>query len=98
MSVQVSKEWRILAKSPLRWRCWDGDYVVYDPLSGHTHKLDLVTGTVLESIAGGSHCTEDICALVADFLEVGDAARVVSNVGTILNRLEEIGLVESSKS
>ena len=97
MSVQASREWRILAKSPLRWRCWEGDYLVYDPLSGHTHKLDLVTGTVLESIAAGSHRAADICALVADFLEVGDAGCVASNVGRILNRLEEIGLVEGSK-
>ncbi len=98
MPVHVPKSWRILPRSQLKWRHWDGDYLVYDSLSGHTHKLDLVTGTVLESIAAGSQRTENICALVADFLEIGDAARVTSNVEGILSRLEEIGLVESSST
>ena len=45
--------WWTIGKAELTWRCWDGDYVVFNSLSGHTHVLDLTTGRVLIAVAEG---------------------------------------------
>ena len=51
-------------------RNWDGDYVVYNPVSGNTHLLDIVTGEVLKMIATGPVHAQAIYSRVANFLEL----------------------------
>ena len=45
------QSWRVV--EGLRWRCWDGDFVVFNPLSGYTHLLDVVTGQILTLLISG---------------------------------------------
>jgi PqqD family protein of HPr-rel-A system len=79
---------------PIPFRCWDGEYVVYNPLSGDTHLLDIVTGKVLKSIMSASSHTVDLRRSVAAFLEVPDDNDLARQVDDILHLLDELGLIE----
>ena len=75
-------------------RYWEGDYVVYNPLSGSTHVLDIVAGEVLTTIVAGHWQLSEVCQRVADFLDVPNDASVAESVGEVLAQLEELGLIE----
>ena len=76
-------------------RSWDGDYVVYNPLSGNTHLLDIVTGEVLKMIATGPTRAHAIYSRIADFLDLpSDDGNLPHHVGEILGVLDDLGLIE----
>ena len=94
MATDVSVAWQGVAGTILAIRYWGGDYVVYNPLSGNTHILDIATGELLKAIVNERMTTHDVCRCLAQFLEVPDGADVADSVGRILNHLDELGLIE----
>ena len=88
------RAWRMWSGGEIALRYWDGDYVVYNSLTGSTHVLDIVTGEVLKAIRAGSGQASELCRRVADFLEVPNDAGVAENVRKILAQLDELGLIE----
>jgi PqqD family protein of HPr-rel-A system len=93
--TEADVTWRVSTPAPLPMRNWDGDYVVYNPLSGNTHILDIVTGEVLKMIATGPARAQAICSRVANFLELpADDGNVSQHVGDILHVLDDLGLIE----
>jgi len=74
-------------------REWDGDYVVFSPLSGHTHFLDIVAGELLKRLASGGARESELCAQLAAFLEVPNDAAFAVEIADILARLDDLGLV-----
>jgi PqqD family protein of HPr-rel-A system len=86
--------WQVCADAPLLLHCWDGDYVVYNPLSGNTHILDVVSGEVLQSVVAGHGSRSELCRRTAAFLQVPDDARVAEHVQEILDALDELALIE----
>lgn len=91
---EIESTWRLALGAPLPLRYWDGDYVVYNPLSGHTHVLDIVTGHVLTTIMKAHACGVDLCRQVAEFLEVPNDDAVAEHVARILDVLDGLGLIE----
>ena len=76
-------------------RNWDGEYVVYNPLSGNTHLLDIVTGEVLKIIATEPTRARAIYRRIADFLDLpADGGNVPRHVDDILHVLDDLGLIE----
>ena len=75
-------------------RYWGGDYVVYSPLSGDTHFLDIATGEVLRSVIAAPQPLGALCARLGAFLELPDDERLAAHVAQILARLETLALVE----
>ena len=74
---------------------WDGDYVVYNSLSGNTHILDIVTGEVLKMIATGPTRAHAIYKRVADFLDLrADDGNLPHHIDDILHVLDDLGLIE----
>ena len=90
----MQRIWRTSANQPLPMRCWDGDYVVYNPLSGNTHVLDIVVGEVLKTIMAGATNDARLCQHIARFLDVPNDERVSGNLLGILAALDELGLIE----
>jgi PqqD family protein of HPr-rel-A system len=84
----------VVAGQALRWRCWSGDYAVFNPLSGQTHFLDIVTGRILVLLMAGPHDIGQIRSRISQFLEVPDDDQLAATIGGILMRLENAGLVE----
>jgi len=86
--------WRLpLAATPSICE-WQGDYVVYNPLSGDTHLLDVVAGEVLKLVVSRPAAAVDIVGSIASFLEVPNDAPLAKHVGQILARLDDLGLIE----
>jgi PqqD family protein of HPr-rel-A system len=86
--------WRIGAGESISLRCWDGDFVVYNPLSGNTHVLDIVTGEILRAIMARTMSESELCTHVASFLEVPNDAGVAEHVGRIVATLDRLALIE----
>jgi PqqD family protein of HPr-rel-A system len=90
----IDTVWRIAAALPIPRRNWEGDWVVYNPLSGDTHILDVVAGDVLSVVVESPTGARAICRHIADFLDVPDDENTRANVAEILHRLDELGLIE----
>ena len=86
--------WKVSGAGKLRWRCWDGEYVVFNPLTGDTHLLDVVAGGVLMDILAGPATVNELIGRAAEFLDVESDQALSSHVENILQRLDELGLVE----
>jgi PqqD family protein of HPr-rel-A system len=78
----------------LHIRCFEGEFVVYSPLSGHTHYLDVVSGQVLSLVATGVSDPGAICSRIAAFLDVDTDDQVATLIGQTLEKLEEVKLIE----
>ncbi len=86
--------WSIAAEREISLRYWDGDSIVFSPLSGETHILDIASGRVLKRITDQPATVEDIRSELAVFLEVENDAELANAVEKILTRLEDAGLIE----
>ena len=75
-------------------RAWSGDFVVYNPLSGHTHILDLVAGAVLTELAHQARSADYLCKHLGVLLDVSNDAALATRVDQILDHLDDIGLAE----
>ncbi len=87
--------WHIPAGQEILWRHWEGDYVIFNSLSGETHILDITSGKVLKRIMKGPSTTEGIRSEIGDFLEVRNNSELARAVDKILSGLEDAGLVEA---
>lgn len=89
-----SDRWRLASAEPLGLRCWDGDYVVFNPLSGQTHFLEILSGRILEQIMADTPTTAELCALTSTYLELDDEELVADAIDNHLYLLERVGLIE----
>ena len=86
--------WRIMGAEPLRMRTWEGDSIVYHPMSGQTHRVDVVSALLLRCLTTGSASLVDLCREAEAFLELDDQALTERTVGQTLESLRTVGLVE----
>ena len=75
---------------------WPEHYAVYNPLSGHTHLLDLVAGEMLVAIIQQPQTTTELYAGVASGLETPLDDKLKTHITKVLAQLDEIGLIEPS--
>ena len=80
------------AAPSLHWRFWDGQYVVYDAVTGDTHLLDPLHAALVRRLIAGP---ADLDALVTDCgQEVVEPAAL--QVKRALDQLSAAGLVDSN--
>ena len=91
---QMPRVWRLNLAPQLPLRIWDGDVVVYNPLSGDTHLLDVLTGELLRLIIAGPATVTALREAAATLLEVPDDDTLGQHVGQALAALDESGLIE----
>ena len=68
--------------------------MVFNPLSGQTHLLDIVTGHVLKFIMSESSSVGELRSEISTFLEVEDDDHLATTISEILIRLDEADLIE----
>ena len=73
---------------------WNGDHIAYNPLSGHTHILDLVAGAVLTELAHEARSADYLCKHVGVLLDVPADAALATRVDDVLEHLDDVGLAE----
>lgn len=87
--------WRTLGEEPLRFRSWDGDYIVYSPLSGQTHRLDITAGYLIELLIDGPKNTEILYKNLSQYLEEQNNDVFSNSIDMVLENLDELGLIEN---
>jgi len=85
--------WRLPDGQELRWRSWDGEYLLYHANSGDTHRLNAVGAAVLSGIAAGSVETAELVERIARELQLETNA-IHEAIVDLLARFEDLGLVE----
>ena len=75
-------------------RHWDGEVVLCNPLSGHTHLLDVASGGLLAALAANVMSERQIGAWLSSFLEIDDEEQVRVAARGMLVALDELGLIE----
>ncbi len=87
--------WRTLGEEPLRFRSWNGDYIVYSPFSGQTHRLDITAGHLIELLIDAPTDTEKLYHELSQFLGDEDNDLFRSSIDVVLENLDELGLIEN---
>jgi PqqD family protein of HPr-rel-A system len=86
--------WQLNGSTRLRWREFDGEWLVYDTGSGQTHVLDALGATVLDLIESGPQDSDQLIATLAQHMSAPDHASLACAVSAILQQLQALSLVE----
>lgn len=78
----------------MRWRSWDGEYLLYHPDSGDTHRLNAVGAAVLRAIDRTGTTTEELIGRIAAELRM-DPSTLGESIPELLDRFVDLGLVET---
>ena len=87
--------WQTLGDEPLRLRSWDGEYIVYSPFSGQTHRLNTTAGYLIECLIGGPKDMEMICNKLSQHLEADDDETFRGSIVSVLDVLSELALIDN---
>lgn len=60
--MSASPIWRLAPGQRLQYRCWDGECVLYNDLSGDTHLLDEFALALLEQLQGRPQAAAQLAA------------------------------------
>jgi PqqD family protein of HPr-rel-A system len=60
--MPLSPIWRLAPGQRLLYRCWDGECVLYNDLSGDTHLLDEFALALLEQLQGAPQAAAQLAA------------------------------------
>jgi len=82
--------WRLAPGQRLQYRCWDGECVLYNDLSGDTHLLDEFALALLEQLKAGPQAAAQLAA--AFELDAQDEDAVLQ---IVLDDLSALFLVEA---
>jgi len=87
--------WRVVDPRALSHRAWDGELVVYNDVTGHTHHLAPLGGAVLRALLQHPDGVEmsALIPLVAEALEISDMQSLVPGVQRTLSELADLDLV-----
>jgi PqqD family protein of HPr-rel-A system len=89
-----SPTWRLAAGQRLQYRCWDGECVLYNDLSGDTHLLDEFALAVLDQLRQAPQGAAQLAAAFG--LDVGaDVAGGAEVLHELLADLAVLHLVEA---
>ena len=87
--------WRLsVPAGELAWRRWQGELVVFNPLSGATHVLDVASSEVLDALMAGPAGRDRLAERLAELLEVEPGAETRAATDKILDNLDALGLAE----
>jgi PqqD family protein of HPr-rel-A system len=88
------QSWRLIPGADLSWRAWDSEYVVYNDLTGHTHRLDYIAGQVLEALVRGPTDLTELARRLADILDVAPTQQLLDSLDKIVQEFLRVGLIE----
>lgn len=85
--------WRSPDSDVRVWADFDGDFVLYHRPSGTTHFLNPSGKQVIDALSNTPMTTADIAALFAELVADDLQASVINDVGAMLLRFEDLGLI-----
>ena len=83
------------AGGAVRWHCWDDGAVVFNPRTGETHQVSLLTIELLSSLVPDHGLTLDnLHAELADVFDGFDPDESRTSIESALIKLEACGLAQ----
>ena len=91
---QNRNRWRVSSRAPLKWREWDGEWVVFHPDSGDTHLLDPFAARVLKRLEDAPATADMLVQRLAESPAAAPANELPRMVEQLLRVLDDAGLIE----
>ncbi len=93
--MTASPIWRLVPGQRLQYRCWDGECVLYNDLSGDTHLLDEFALALLEQLQAAPQAAAQLAAAFdLDGVADPDADDDAAMLQTVLDDLAALHLVD----
>lgn len=86
--------WQVGRPGSFRWREWDNESVLYDIDSGDTHFLNALGRQALECLVHTAMNEGELASQLARDIGGTPTSELLRNVGQLLARFYELGLVE----
>ena len=91
-------KWRARTAPKLVRRSWEGESVVFSPISGETHFLNAFSDEILATLETGPLAVEDVIERLVEIMPDDEADRVRDEVIGVMHRFDDIGLIEPWES
>ena len=89
-----SSLWQVRPTTQLRWREWDGEFVVYNSESGQTHYLNGLAAKVLQYFEAQPASFASLMGdIELDDKAAGHAQPLLKQLSDLVNELDELGLI-----
>lgn len=88
------RRWQVAGDTDLLWRKWDRSAVVFHPLSGETHYLNLVSMVALELLESASYSAPELAQAMARYLDVPMDDKMRGQASALIDQFDALGLVE----
>lgn len=95
LASQLILEIHLLSPSPLHWRDWSNEYVIFDEFSGATHSLDLLTACTLLCIEDGATDLQTLIARVSEYTSLSDR-QISDSLPSIFEQLTAASLIKTT--
>jgi PqqD family protein of HPr-rel-A system len=86
--------WRVVRESPLLWRAWEGEIVVYNDASGDTDHLDPLAAEIFETLLEAPANNDELTDRIAQALGVEKTTDLRDTVASVVIRFHGHGLIE----
>ena len=90
----MSERWTAISAADLYWRTWGDETVVYNDLTGDTHRFDVLTETAMRAFARAPLDAAGLAGVMADFLGEDPDGMLADWCGRTIDRLAFFGLIE----
>src|SRR5437870_13332717 len=82
--------WEVLSAGTLRWREWNGEFVVYNPASGLTHHLNLLAGEALLSLEERPASSDELRTRLAEQLGIAQDSPPLQMIEPLIREFDEL--------
>lgn len=86
--------WRARTNPKLIRRTWEGESVIFSPLSGETHFLNAFSDEALAALEEEALTLDGLVERLRDLTPEDQAAKLADNLGALIQRFDDIGLIE----
>lgn len=94
----MNQRWKAVCKPKLLWRSWNDEYVVYNDLTGDTHRLDTVPAQILKSLEEAPADEEELGSRLAGMLEIDADENVVKSTRDMIDNFRHRNLIVPTHS
>jgi PqqD family protein of HPr-rel-A system len=92
--MSASPIWRLVPGQRLQYRCWDGECVLYNDLSGDTHLLDEFALALLEQLQQAPQAATQLATAFGLDSDAANATHDAAMLDDVLADLAALHLVD----
>ncbi len=90
------QKWQVVGTSPLVWREWNNQFVVYHPPSGDTHLLTAVAASVLRALESAPRSMKELVRTALSHSNDQTDHPLLMQIEDLIDTLERKGVIEKT--